>query len=541
MTVMEQALAYLHDGFSVVPVGKIKKPFVEWTEFQSRLPTDAEVLSWWERWPDAGVAIITGKLSGITVPDFDLYKPHATPIPDLPESMEIPTAITPRHGKHLYFSYDERMPNKSNVGGNVGFDCRNDGGYVVAPPTKNGDGIYSWAIPLRRELLNPIPDSILALFNKDYSSLYKSDNLVNIEDHIKSQHLPTNANINFTEGSRDETLFHLANHLVKGRMSLADIEMYLRFFSEHCVPPFPQAEINAKIQSAIKRAKSVSVNVTQEITDWVMTTNGIFTTTLLYNSLHLTTREEKKTASVVLSRLNKDKVIESLKRNAGQYRLVDKDCEEIDYLSEVEDPIPIQFPLNLHELVEIMPGNIILIAGEPNAGKTAWLFNFVKLNMYKYHIHYFSSEMSKEELKKRLLKFDDIPLDKWRWKIYERSENFGDVIKPGRGNINIIDYLEIYKDFFEAGGHINDIYRKLNGALAIIAMQKNPGVKHAIGGFRTLEKPRLALAISPGRIDIAKAKNWATPENPNDKYCEFKILQGAHMYPTTSWLRDIKK
>ena len=38
-------------------------------------------------------------------------------------------------------------------------------------------------------------------------------------------------------------------------------------------------------------------------------------------------------------------------------------------------------PFELENLVKIMPGNIIVVAGEPDAGKTAFLLNVLLLNL----------------------------------------------------------------------------------------------------------------------------------------------------------------
>ena len=101
-------------------------------------------------------------------------------------------------------------------------------------------------------------------------------------------------------------------------------------------------------------------------------------------------------------------------------------------------------------------------------------------------------------MKKRLTKFDDIVLSDWCFYPMERNENFADVIQPGKGKINIIDFLELYDNFYEISGKLADIHKKLNGAIAIVALQKNPGNDFGLGGYRSLEKPRLALAVSPG-------------------------------------------
>ena len=56
---------------SVIPVARDKRPLVKWEEFQKRRPTEEEVESWWTRWPDANIAIVTGRISGLVVVDAD--------------------------------------------------------------------------------------------------------------------------------------------------------------------------------------------------------------------------------------------------------------------------------------------------------------------------------------------------------------------------------------------------------------------------------------------------------------------------------------
>jgi hypothetical protein len=66
------ALFYLSHGWSVVPVlSRSKQPLVRWQQYLNRLASYVEVHAWFRRWPDAGVGIITGKLSGLAILDVD--------------------------------------------------------------------------------------------------------------------------------------------------------------------------------------------------------------------------------------------------------------------------------------------------------------------------------------------------------------------------------------------------------------------------------------------------------------------------------------
>jgi hypothetical protein len=344
----------------------------------------------------------------------------------------------------------------------------------------------------------------------------------------------------FSEGSRDETLFHIANCLVKGGMEKAILSKVLNFFASHCKPPFPQKEVNIKIQSALNREKQRGRNFSHEIREWAMTTTGHFLTSDGHKELQLTTRREKKTFSMALLRMVDEGILERTGTRSGQYRRVDTEVEAMDFMSAETETVNIWLPFGLNEKVEIMPGNIIVIAGSPDAGKTGLLLNIIRENMREFQIHYFNSEMGSSELKKRLSNFDDLTINMWNFKAWERSDNFADVIKPGNGKINVVDFLEIHDNFYEVGGKLAEIHKKLKGAIAFVALQKNPGQKMGLGGFRSAEKPRLYLSMDSGVLTIAKAKNWATPENPNGLQLNFKVVGGCKFIKTQGWHRPVQ-
>ena len=85
------------------------------------------------------------------------------------------------------------------------------------------------------------------------------------------------------------------------------------------------------------------------------------------------------------------------------------------------------------------------------------------------------------------------------------------------------------------GGKLAEIHKRLKGAIAFVALQKNPGVKMGLGGFRSAEKPRLYLSMDSGILTIAKAKNWATSENPNGLEYRFKIVGGCKFIKVQGW------
>jgi hypothetical protein len=79
--------------------------------------------------------------------------------------------------------------------------------------------------------------------------------------------------------------------------------------------------------------------------------------------------------------------------------------------------LPLRWPLGIEQYVNLFPGNLAVVAGATNAGKTALLLNVVYLNhlTFPLPIYYFCSEMGDIELKERLELFEGMSIEKWNW------------------------------------------------------------------------------------------------------------------------------
>lgn len=228
-------------------------------------------------------------------------------------------------------------------------------------------------------------------------------------------------------------------------------------------------------------------------------------------------------------------------KRRGTYRKRDVLANKMDLKEVLTDPMDIWLPFGLSDLVELYPGNLVMIAGAKSSGKTALMLNIIKENRHKFnHVHYFNSEMGAAELRKRLDKFDGMTIDMWleNFTAYSRYENFGDVVRPGQGNLNIIDFLEIHDDFYVVGMELKKIHNRLNGAIAIVGLQKNPGQDLGLGGWRSMEVTRLALALDWDRVKITEAKNYRKPDvNPRGLCKDFQILHGCQIIDRGRWYK----
>ena len=100
---------------------------------------EAQIREWWERWPNANIAIDCGK-SGIIVFDHDTYKDMYAGA-KLGIDEETVTVLTGGGGVHLWY----HMPEGKNYGCSrgalpAGIDVKGDGGYVVAAPSLHESG-----------------------------------------------------------------------------------------------------------------------------------------------------------------------------------------------------------------------------------------------------------------------------------------------------------------------------------------------------------------------------------------------------------------
>jgi hypothetical protein len=529
-------------GFSVIPCRPDKKPFLKWESYQNQKISLEEIKEWHPQYGPFMIGIVTGEISGLLVIDCDTREGYESIQELLPDSLIVPTARTPRGGWHLYFLYPK--DSKLTVGAGIlpGVDFRGQGGYVIAPPSQNGEGkAYTWENGLSLDEVEPPapPDALLNILINN--SLYRGGEVTSENNRLQVTSLTSSDFKMFVKGRRDEDLFHIANCLIKGHAKPEEAYQVLNLLARNSKPPFPENEIKAKINSAIQRAEKREINFAAEVRDFVVTSNGFFLTSDVFNRLQVTSRQGKKNVVLTLLRLQKEGIIERHGQKDGCYRRVETDIEPVNFLTASTDEFSIVWPLEIHKHCVIYPGNIVIVAGSKSAGKTAFLLNIVKLNMRRSEIVYLNSEMGDTEFRKRLELFEDVRLTDWNLKAYHRTSNFSDLITSERKTF-IVDFLEVTSDFWKVAQYIQEIHKKLNEGICIIALQKSEAKDTGRGGDFSKEKARLYLSLDYlpeqkiNQIKIIDAKAWRTHENPRGKYRRYKLVQGSKYLPMGEWI-----
>jgi len=189
-------------------------------------------------------------------------------------------------------------------------------------------------------------------------------------------------------------------------------------------------------------SKDMDLKILQDFTlllAWVDTAPGSFSVNELSNS-----HEVRFLLTEKLEKLVKANYLDRVGNRRGHYRKRESVCEEMDLVNVDSVPVDLWLPFGASDLVEIYDGNIIIIAGMKNSGKTGIMLNMVYENMQKdWDIYYFNSEMGAKEMRKRLDLFPYLTIDQWDFHAYRRAENFADVVPGGENNLILIDFLEI--------------------------------------------------------------------------------------------------
>lgn len=129
-------------GIPVFPCGAGgKRPLPGSSGFQDATTNLGQVADWWRRFPNANVAIPTGKASSVVVVDVDVHGINGFEAFGRARAaglLPVPLAVvrTPSGGMHLYYPAYEAMEQRSWQAGKVGIDCRGDGGYIIVPPSR---------------------------------------------------------------------------------------------------------------------------------------------------------------------------------------------------------------------------------------------------------------------------------------------------------------------------------------------------------------------------------------------------------------------
>jgi hypothetical protein len=233
-TTYEYAQRYVTEfGFSVIPLSG-KKPTIKWAEYQRRKPTEEELKEWFLNGDNHNVGIVTGKISGIVVVDFDTEK--ALEVAQEHNFPETPIVRTGR-GCHFYFKYRDGIRNSQKMGNSI--HLRGEGGYVVAPPSihPKTQAEYEWIEAPWKVPFAELPQMVLEELQKVASSQRPLKELYN----------------GVPVGERNTSLARLAGRWVAAGLSLEECFEIASMWNQRNNPPLDDKEVKKTVKSIFDR------------------------------------------------------------------------------------------------------------------------------------------------------------------------------------------------------------------------------------------------------------------------------------------------
>lgn len=195
--------------------------------------TDAtQIRQWWQRWPEANVAIAT---TGLIVVDTDGPGGEAAII-----TRELPPTPTARTAKGMHrFFIDTRGNARNGVQVLPEVDIRATGGYVIAAPSVHPSGaVYAWV-----EGLSPA----------DLPMASAPDWVYELQATPPPAPAPQPAAAKIPRGQRNTTLTQLAGRLRADGADQATLEAaLLEINAAQCNPPLSKAEVR-RIAASVSR------------------------------------------------------------------------------------------------------------------------------------------------------------------------------------------------------------------------------------------------------------------------------------------------
>ena len=294
MSNKKYALQYLKKGLSIIPlkspamvwnslspedlIKQCKVPLVGWKEFQTRLPTEQEVTSWFNKWPDANIGIVTGKISGIVV--FDLDSDHAVQYAEdeggFPDTPKVKTG----KGYHYYMRYPG-FEVRNDVRKELDIDIRADGGYVVAPPSIHGSGNhYDWEdcssifdiIPAACE--SWMVDYLKSMMDKTKPKPKEKGDLKTSQDPPGTRKMMAEDEYaellknGCTEGMRNDSATKLAGHLLAKGIAESEVWEILSQWNTKNNPPIEHSELRRTFDS-VKKLESKTQHKKIDVTNFL--------------------------------------------------------------------------------------------------------------------------------------------------------------------------------------------------------------------------------------------------------------------------------
>jgi hypothetical protein len=250
-------------GLAIIPIIRAtKKPPILWAKFQQKLPDKNQLTNWYNEFPNCNWAVLTGRLSNLTVLDFDVpKKPGDQDGRETLKTLKLPPTVTVKTGGggwHYYYHYASNTRNGTRV--LPGVDIRSEGGYVVLPPSVHQSGnLYEFTEPFNQDDVTDFPYQAFPIdliahqknTNEKWEAIFKDGS---------------------PDGARNDTLLKVAGllfHNFRREQWKIAKEIALLWAQHKCYPPLPLKEVQQTILNAANM-RTAQLEKESKNNDWLL-------------------------------------------------------------------------------------------------------------------------------------------------------------------------------------------------------------------------------------------------------------------------------
>lgn len=241
---LNEAIEYAKKGWKVFPLKENAKAPATSDGFKSATTDIEQITKWWKQNPKYNIGIATGQQSGISVIDIDgkeaMKALTDNGITDSPETLIHKTI----KGFHYILLYNPIYP--QGAGFLEKLDIRNEGGYIVAPPSEIDGQKYS----VYKDKDVSTWDS-LSQFFRSYDPQNRQRD---VSENKTVPEQPTWVTEYLTEGvpegQRNDAGIRLAGYFRKKGIAEDMTIAIMQQFRERCSPPMKESELLNIVKSA---------------------------------------------------------------------------------------------------------------------------------------------------------------------------------------------------------------------------------------------------------------------------------------------------
>ncbi len=215
-------------------------------------------------------------------------------------------------------------------------------------------------------------------------------------------------------------------------------------------------------------------------------------------------KEDTNLRTHMSTTLVKEKIVKPSGRGDGVYKVLTP-IKKITTMDDIgEEPIDFRFPRNynedesafgLEDLIEVFPGDFILISGRSNYGKTVMALSLMGENMNLFNLppNLMGSEYTASDgklspkFKRRIKRMDWANLvnedGTLNFGLTPVGEDYEDYTEADC--INIVDWISLNGDYFLVDGVMKKIKDRVGHGIFVGVIQKNKDAEYGEGGERT--------------------------------------------------------